>query len=119
MLPKPLKDLVSFVQNVANDPRIPEADKKILLVLLALIISPIDLIPDWIPVLGQIDDVVILAIVLDYFFNHLDQEIILSHYPWGMKSFVRLRKAARWITFLTPKWITDKVWSFKPSVYQK
>lgn len=113
------KDSVSFIRNVANDSRIPESDKRILMVLLALIASPIDLIPDWIPVFGQIDDIIILAIVLDYFFNHLDQEILLSHYPWGMKSFVRLRKSARFIAYMTPTWIKTRVWDFKPSVYHK
>jgi uncharacterized membrane protein YkvA (DUF1232 family) len=113
------KESISFIKNVANDPRIPEADKKILLVLVALIVSPFDLIPDWIPVFGQLDDVVILAVVLDYFFNHLDQEILLSHYPWGMKSFVRLRKTARFVAMLTPGWVKTRVWEFKPSIYHK
>lgn len=114
-----LKDGVTFIQNVTHDPRIPETDKKILLVLLALIVSPIDIIPDWIPVLGQIDDVIILGIILDYFFNHLDQEILLSHYPWGMTSFIRMRKVARVITFFAPSWVKDRIWKFKPSVYHK
>jgi len=112
-----VKELISFIQNVANDPRIPPEDKKKLLVLVALLISPIDIIPDWIPVIGVLDDIVILAIVLDYFFNHLDQEILLSHYPWGMISFVRLKKTAKVIAFITPEWAKTKLWKFKPSVY--
>lgn len=111
------KDLADFIKNVAQDARIPESDKKIILILLALIISPIDLIPDWIPILGQLDDIVMLSVVLDYFFNHLDSQILLSHYPWGMKSFARVRRMARFITFLTPKWIKQRIWQFRPSVY--
>lgn len=112
-----LSDLKGFIQNVAQDGRIPERDKKILLVLLALIVSPIDLIPDWIPIVGILDDLVILAVVLDYFFNHLDQEILLSHYPWGMKSYLRTRRVARVVATLTPQWIKSKIWAFKPSIY--
>ncbi|MGE0525848.1 MAG: YkvA family protein [Bdellovibrionales bacterium] len=111
------KQLIAFVQNVAKDPRIPEADKRILLVLIGLILSPIDLIPDWLPVVGVVDDFVILGIVLDYFFTHLDQEILLSHYPWGMRSYLRARQVARLISLFTPGWMKKKVWSFKPSVY--
>jgi uncharacterized membrane protein YkvA (DUF1232 family) len=114
---KYLKELLSFVKNVANDPRIPEADKKILLVMIALIVSPVDIIPDWIPVIGVLDDAVLMAIVLDYFFNHLDNEILLSHYPWTMKSFIRVKKTARVISFFSPRWVKDYVWKFKPSVY--
>src|SRR4051812_5724472 len=116
---KYLKALVLFVQNVAKDPRIPDADKRILVILIALIISPFDLIPDWIPVIGLLDDLIIFAVILDYFFNHLDQDILLSHYPWGMKSYIRIRKTAQIIAFLTPSWIKNKIWKFKPSVYQR
>lgn len=112
-----IKKIILFIQNVTHDERIPESDKKKLLILLALIISPIDLIPDWIPLLGQIDDVIFLSIILDYFFNHLDQVILLSHYPWGMKSFIRLKKSAQFIALMTPRWIKKKVWEYKPSPY--
>lgn len=112
-----LRDTLDFLKNVANDERIPATDKKILLVMLALLASPFDIIPDWIPVIGWMDDIVILAIVLDYLFNHLDQEILLSHYPWGMKSFVRTRRLARMVAAIAPGWVKQKVWSYKPSVY--
>lgn len=116
---KHFKELVAFIRNVANDARIPESDKKMILLFVALIISPVDLIPDWIPLLGIVDDIVILAFVLDYFFNHLDREILLSHYPWGMKSYVRLRRVSQFIAQLTPGFIKNKLWSYKPSVYQR
>lgn len=113
------KDLLSFVKNVANDERIPESDKKVLLVFIALIASPIDIIPDWIPIFGVMDDMVLIALVLDYFFNHLDQKILLSHYPWGMKSFVRVRTAAKVVAIMTPTWVKNKIWSYKPSIYDR
>jgi uncharacterized membrane protein YkvA (DUF1232 family) len=111
------KRLIEFVKNVAGDERIPERDKKVLLALLALIISPLDLIPDWIPIIGVLDDIVMLALILDYFFNVLDQDILLSHYPWGMKSFVRVRRGARMIAMLTPGFIKNKVWKYQHSPY--
>ena len=114
---KYLKEMLSFIKNVANDSRIPERDKRVLLVLIALIVSPIDIIPDWIPVIGVMDDIVLMGIVLDYFFNHLDKEILLSHYPWSMKSFVRVKKTAQVISYMAPAWVKEKVWQFKPDVY--
>jgi len=111
------KDLIGFFKSVANDPRIPDRDKKVLLGLLALIASPIDLIPDWIPFFGILDDVVMLALVADYLFNQLDQSLLLSHWPWDMKSYARVRRAARFIAALTPKFISNKVWAYKPPVY--
>lgn len=115
---KYIKDLISFIQNVAQDSRIPSSDKKIILLLLALIISPIDLIPDWIPIIGLLDDFIMLAIVLDYFFNRLDRELLLSHFPWSLKAFIRIKRVAGFVTFFTPGWIKDKIWKYKPSVYK-
>ena len=82
-----IKKIIQFIKDVSQDERIPERDKKILLVLVALIISPIDIIPDWIPLIGIIDDLVILAVVLDYLFSVLDRDVLLSHYPFSLKSF--------------------------------
>lgn len=107
-------DLIGFVKNVAGDSRIPSRDKKIILALAALIISPIDIIPDWIPIIGWIDDFIIFAVILDYFFNVLDQNILLSHYPWGLKSFIWMRRLARSIAALTPQFIKDKIWQYRP-----
>ena len=112
------KDLIQFIKEVAGDERIPERDKKVVLAMLALVISPFDLIPDWIPIIGVLDDLVLIALILDYFFNILDQEILLSHYPWGMKSFVRIRRAARIIALLTPGFIKNRIWKYQPSVYK-
>lgn len=113
-----IKNLIQFLKAVAQDSRIPERDKGILLALIALIISPFDIIPDWIPILGVLDDIVLIAIVLDYFFNVLDEEILLSHYPWGMKSFVTIKRFARLITVLTPGPIKNRIWKYQKSPYR-
>ncbi len=113
---KKIKELIEFIKAVSSDPRIPDRDKAVLVALLALVISPFDIIPDWIPFFGLLDDIVIIAIVMDYLFNRLDQVILLSHYPWGMKSYVLIRRGARMVAILTPEFIKDRIWKFKPSL---
>ena len=44
----------------ARDPRVPFTVKAVAMVVAAYALSPIDLIPDFIPVLGQLDDVLIV-----------------------------------------------------------
>ena len=110
-------DLKKFIKDTASDDRIPLQDKKILIALVALIISPIDLIPDWIPFFGILDDLVLFAIVLDYFFSVLDDHILLSHYPWGMKSYVKVRALAKFFSSLVPKFIRKKLWTYVKSPY--
>ncbi|MCC7403133.1 MAG: DUF1232 domain-containing protein [Bdellovibrionales bacterium] len=114
-----IKKVIGFLRNVVQDERIPSRDKKVLLTLVALILSPIDLIPDWVPILGLLDDLVILALVLDYFFEVLDSEVLLSHYPWGMKSFSALRRSSRMITRLAPRALKHLIWKYESSPYKK
>jgi len=112
-----LKDLKKFLIDVANDTRIPARDKKVLLAMIALLISPIDLIPDWIPLFGLLDDLIILSIILDYFFSVLDSQLLLSHYPWGMKSFARLRSLSRMLQFFVPNFVKKRLWQYVGSPY--
>lgn len=45
-----------------TDPRIPPVARMVTIGMLAYLLMPFDLIPDWIPVLGQLDDVLVLAL---------------------------------------------------------
>lgn len=109
--------LKEFLKNTANDERIPARDKKVLLALIALIISPFDLIPDWIPFFGILDDIVILSIILDYFFSVLDSNVLLSHFPWNMKSYARIRSFARVMQIFVPKFLKRKLWTYVGEPY--
>ena len=112
-----LKDLKDFLVNTANDERIPSRDKKILLAMIALMISPFDIIPDWIPIFGLLDDLIILSIILDYFFSVLDSRILLSHFPWDMKAFTRLRAISRTLQFFVPRFVKRKLWTYVGDPY--
>ncbi|GAB4019669.1 MAG: hypothetical protein Fur0010_21910 [Bdellovibrio sp.] len=113
-----LKKLKKFLTDVSHDERIPERDKKVLVALIVLLVSPFDLIPDWIPIFGLMDDFVILAIISDYFFTILDSQILLSHYPWSMKSFSSVRRLARVMAMFAPGFIKDKIWKYVKDPYQ-
>ena len=111
------QNLKLFIQNVAADSRIPKYDKKVVLILMVLIVSPLDFIPDWIPLMGLLDDYVMLALILDYFFETLDSSIVLSHYPWSMKSFNRLQRIAHFFAFFAPNFIKNNLWKYQREPY--
>lgn len=111
------KDLKDFLTSTANDERIPERDKKVLLAMIALIISPFDLIPDWIPIIGLLDDLIILSLILDYFFTVLDSRILLSHFPWDMKTYNRIKRVSHFLNFLVPEFLKKKLWKYVGDPY--
>ena len=60
---------IAQVRRLRTDPRVPRRAKFALAGLLAYLLCPIDLIPDFIPVLGQLDDIVIAVLVLRYVYR--------------------------------------------------
>ena len=64
--------LIDFVKDVAADERIPFQNRVVLGGLLMYLLTPIDLIPDFIPIIGWLDDAFVAIIILDYIFNSAD-----------------------------------------------
>ena len=58
------KEELRVYRLVLQDPRTPKLAKWLLGIAVAYALSPIDLIPDFIPVLGQLDDLVILPLLI-------------------------------------------------------
>ncbi len=112
-----LSQLKDFIQNLAKDKRIPSRDKKLILILAFLLVSPFDFIPDWVPFFGLLDDFLILAILFNYFFKVLDSRLILSHYPWSMKSFSGLRAINAFLEIFVPRIVKKNIWKYKADPY--
>lgn len=109
---KTLKQLQYFIADTYRDQRIPERDKKVIVGFLVLLSIRILFISDWIPYFGILDVLFLMGIVCDYFFGILDQDLLLSHYPWGMKSFARIRRFAQFLAFFAPHFVTDHLWEY-------
>jgi len=69
-LPLNLKDIIKVVKSSKT----PLKAKLSIVVLLLYIISPIDLIPDFIPVIGQLDDLVVVGLLIKQIYKY--QEIV-------------------------------------------
>jgi uncharacterized membrane protein YkvA (DUF1232 family) len=62
-----IPDCIVLVTRLARDPRVPRRRKLLLFALVGYLSLPFDLVPDFIPVAGQLDDAVIVALVLRHF----------------------------------------------------
>lgn len=68
-----LPDLFALILRLIRDPRVSQSAKLQLLAVTAYVISPIDLIPDFLLPLGLIDDTIAAALVLNRVLNLMDQ----------------------------------------------
>jgi uncharacterized membrane protein YkvA (DUF1232 family) len=74
-------DCVVLVRRLLGDPRVPVESKVLLGLLVVYLASPIDLIPDFIPVAGQLDDAVLLALALRHLVRRSGTRVVAEHWP--------------------------------------
>lgn len=89
-----IPDCIILVTRLARDPRVPRHRKLLLLVLVGYLAMPIDVVPDFIPVAGQLDDAVIVALVLRQFVRTGGEELIRELWPGPERSLALILRLA-------------------------
>ncbi len=74
-------DCLVLFRRLAADPRTPRRGKLMLVALIAYLAMPFDLIPDFVPVLGQLDDAILVALVLRAVLRASGPDRVREHWP--------------------------------------
>jgi uncharacterized membrane protein YkvA (DUF1232 family) len=90
-----IPDCIVLVSRLARDPRVPRRRKLILVALLGYLALPFDLVPDFIPVAGQLDDAVIVALAVRYFVQSGGEPLIRELWPGPEQSLALILRLAR------------------------
>jgi uncharacterized membrane protein YkvA (DUF1232 family) len=92
-----LKDLAGFlpacvtlVGRLRADPRVPWQAKAAVVLAGLWVLSPIDLLPEFLPVVGPLDDVVVVALALRYAARRVPAEVLLEAWPAEPRLLQRL-----------------------------
>lgn len=84
-----IPDCIVLVSRLMTDQRVPRRRKLLLAALIGYLALPFDLVPDFIPVAGQLDDVLIVALVLRRFLRSGGDQLVRQHWP-GPEQSLRL-----------------------------
>jgi uncharacterized membrane protein YkvA (DUF1232 family) len=76
-----IPDCVVLCGRLLRDPRVPRRQKLLLFALAGYLALPFDLIPDFIPVAGQLDDVIVVALVLRSLLRGGGEPLVREHWP--------------------------------------
>jgi uncharacterized membrane protein YkvA (DUF1232 family) len=73
-----LASLAKLFYRLVRDPRVSRLDKLLLASAAAYLVAPNDLIPDWIPVVGQLDDLLVVGFALHRLLDRVPAEVLLE-----------------------------------------
>jgi uncharacterized membrane protein YkvA (DUF1232 family) len=89
-----IPDCLVLVGRLARDPRIPRARRVVLFLVLGYLALPIDLVPDFLPGIGQLDDAVVLGLALRVVVRGGGSELVRQAWPGPQASLAIVLRAA-------------------------
>lgn len=108
-----LPDLVRLISRLVGDPVLPRAAKIALAAAAVYLLSPVDLVPDFIPLLGYVDDLLLAAVLLDGILNWVDRRLVLKYWPGSPASLDTLARTARVLSMWVPRRLKARVFAPK------
>jgi len=90
-----LPDLLRLLRRLAADPSVPRSVRVRLWLLLAYLAVPIDLVPDFVPVLGYADDAIIVSLVLRSVVRRSGPPVVRRHWPGTDEGLAALARLTR------------------------
>jgi len=106
-----LPALAAMLARLVRDPSLPRGVKIALAAAVVYLASPIDLIPDFIPFLGYVDDLLLAAVVLDGVLNYVDRDLVLRYWPASERSLDALARTARTLSAWVPRRLKQRIFS--------
>jgi uncharacterized membrane protein YkvA (DUF1232 family) len=95
-------DCVILFSRLLRDPRVPGGSKALVAALIPYLALPFDLIPDFIPVAGQADDAVLVALVLRILVTRTDAVVLRELWPGPDRSLLVVFRLAGVGAFMQP-----------------
>lgn len=96
-------NLVKLLTRLMKDPRVSRRSKMLAVGTLAYVVSPIDLLPDVIPLVGQVDDIILLVFALNHLVRHAGEHVIREHWDGDRDVLDVIRMLGEMVSNSVPK----------------
>ena len=95
-------NLAKLLARIIRDPRVSVRRKSFAAAALIYVVSPIDLIPDFVAGFGQLDDLVIVAVALNHLIAGAGRDVVEQHWDGSADSLDLVLAATEWGTEIIP-----------------
>jgi uncharacterized membrane protein YkvA (DUF1232 family) len=108
---KQLPQFLKLLWGLIRDPRVAMMDKVLVAGAIAYIVTPMDFIPDFIPFLGEVDDVYLLVMALRRLLENAGRKVLLSHWTGAPEALrtLNLRLVIAAAAFFLPRRIRRRL----------
>jgi uncharacterized membrane protein YkvA (DUF1232 family) len=90
-----IPDMIVLFKRLLGDKRVPRRRKAVLWLTIGYLALPIDLVPDFIPLVGQLDDAIVVALVLRWMLRGVDPAVLDELWPGPAAGLALLKRGAR------------------------
>jgi uncharacterized membrane protein YkvA (DUF1232 family) len=97
-----IPNIVKLLGRIARDPRVSVKRKTFAVAAMIYVVSPIDLIPDFIVGIGQLDDLIVVAIALNHLIDGAGRDVVEEHWDGSADSLDLVLAATEWGAEIVP-----------------
>lgn len=98
-----LPNLIMLIARLLRDPRVPARYRAAAMVAVGYVASPVDVIPDFIPLLGQADDILVVAFALHLLMRGAGPEVVAEHWDGDEEVLDVVEGILEWAAGLLPR----------------
>ena len=106
-----LPEIARLVRRLITDPVLPRSVKILLGAAVFYLASPLDLVPDFIPLVGYVDDALLVAALIDGLLTYVDRRLVLTYWPGTADSLDSLARAARLLSVWVPARLKRRIFT--------
>lgn len=107
-----LPNLFKLLINLVRDPRVSKIDRILFGLVMAYVVLPVDLMPDFLGVFGLADDLYLVGLALSRLFANAGPDILLEHWSGHPRALGYLIEGVEEVGSLLPKKVRDTLRSF-------
>lgn len=104
-----IPNYLKLLYRLTQDSRVAMAEKALLLGTVAYVISPVDFLPDFIPFVGQIDDILLVALILQRFMNSVERHVLYEHWDGNVDLLYSIETILSYARFFLPSGVYNKI----------
>lgn len=110
-LARALPDIARLLARLLADSGLPRSAKIALAAAAVYLLSPFDLLPDFVPLAGYVDDLLLAALLLDGVFNYVDRRLLVKYWPGTPESLDRVARIARGFAGWVPRRLKVRIFA--------